>query len=128
MAVISLLLFAATVLASPGHLKLDFSKKAVADPNLQARSAGSVDVPLTQSADKIVRKSSAYAGSLFLLTFFFCRNTPSISPLERLLNHLHCSLTPAAVIFGCLLLTQVLVKAVTVVMGRSTRRNHLPSK
>jgi hypothetical protein len=70
MAVISLLLFAATVLASPGHLKLDFSKKAVADPNLQARSAGSVDVPLTQSADKIVQKSSAYAGSLFLLTIF----------------------------------------------------------
>jgi hypothetical protein len=65
MAIISLLLFAATVLASPGHLKLDFTKKAVTDPNLQARSAESVDVPLIQSANKIVRKSSAYAGSLF---------------------------------------------------------------
>ena len=70
MAIISLLLFAVTVLALPGHVKLDFTKKAVADPYLQARSAGSVDVPLTQSADKIVRKSSAYAGSLLLLTFF----------------------------------------------------------
>src|SRR5271155_1014045 len=61
-------------------------------------------------------------------TDLFRRHTPSISPLERLLNHLHCSLTPAAVISGCPLLTQVLVKGVTVPMGRSTPRNHLPSK
>ena len=55
MAITSLLLFAATVLAAPEYLKLDFTKNAVADPNVKARDTGSVDVPLTQSADKIVR-------------------------------------------------------------------------
>ena len=58
MAVTSLLLFAAAVLASPQYLKLDFTKNAIADPNLQKRAGGSVGVALTQSSDKIVWKTS----------------------------------------------------------------------
>jgi hypothetical protein len=54
MAIASLLLLASTVLAS-GHLKLDFSKRAVMYTDLERRSAGYDSVALTQSPDKIVR-------------------------------------------------------------------------
>jgi len=52
MAIASVLLLASTVLAS-GHLKLDFSKRAVTYVDLEQRSVGYDSVALTQSPSKI---------------------------------------------------------------------------